>query len=148
MGSSERQIENLIYNYAERLDDGNIEGMAELLKDAEIAGDDGQAQLLGAKALSELYRSMVILHVNGTPMTHHVTSNVIIDVDEEADFAKSRAYFTVFQATEQLALQAIVVGRYHDEFARVGDKWHFTKRRMLMQSVGNTQHHLRSNDAS
>ena len=91
---------------------------------------------------------MVILHANGTPMTHHVTTNVIIDVDEEADFAKSRGYFTVFQATENLPLQAIVLGRYHDEFARAGDKWRFTKRRMLMRSVGNTQHHLKSNDAS
>jgi hypothetical protein len=35
---------------------------------------------------------------DGTPKTRHVTSNVFVDVNEDAGTAIGRAYFTVFQA--------------------------------------------------
>ncbi len=142
MNSSERQIENLIYKYAERLDSGDIEGMAELLDHAHIAGDDGNGQLLGRDAVAALYRSMVIVHPNGTPMTQHVTTNVIIDVDEDGNQAKSSAYFTVFQATNNLPLQAIVMGHYQDEFSRVDGQWRFSRRQIHIRARGNTDYHL------
>ena len=142
MNSSERQIENLIYKYAERLDDGDFDGMAELLQYAEIGSGDGDVQLLGAEAVAAVYRSMVIIHPNRTPMTHHVTTNLIIEIDEDDCFATSRGYFTVLQATEELPLQPIVIGRYRDEFSRVDDQWRFASRRMTMQSTGKTSYHL------
>jgi len=51
---------------------------------------------------------MLIVYDDGTPRTRHVTTNVVIEADEEAGTAVLRAYFTVLQALPGLALQPIV----------------------------------------
>lgn len=139
MATDEREIENLLYLYAERLDLGDIEGMARLFEHGELLGPDGKVQANSAEAIAALYRQFVKLYPDGTPRTHHVTSNVMIVVDGEQ--ARCRAYFTVFQATDELPLQPIIAGRYEDEFRQSAGKWHFHQRKMLPRLTGNmTQH--------
>jgi 3-phenylpropionate/cinnamic acid dioxygenase small subunit len=86
----------------------------------------------------------VKLHADGTPRTKHVTTNVIVEIDEAAGTATARSYFTVFQQTAAVPLQAIVAGRYHDRFARAAGGWRFTERLIYMDLVGDLHDHLRT----
>ena len=83
------------------------------------------------------------LYDDGTPRTKHVTTNLVVDVDEAGDAATAGAYFTVLQATVELPLQIIVAGRYADRFARVGGKWRFSERLIHMDLQGDLSRHLR-----
>jgi 3-phenylpropionate/cinnamic acid dioxygenase small subunit len=79
----------------------------------------------------------------GTPRTKHVTTNVIVEVDEEAGTAAARSYVTVFQARPGLALQAIMSGRYQDRFERRDGHWRFAERRVRIDLTGDLSGHLR-----
>lgn len=136
----EREIENLIYRYAELLDLGDIPAVASLFARAKFLGPDGEEQGEGAEAIEAIYRSFTRLHADGTPLTHHVTSNVIVEVD--GAIARARSYFTVFQATEKLPLQPIIAGRYHDQFACDDRGWYFVARQMLPRLSGDLSQHL------
>jgi hypothetical protein len=139
--ASYRAIENLIATYAELVDEGDFAGVGRLLADATFTG--GGAPVTGAGATEALLRSMVILYEDGTPRTKHVTTNIAIDVDEEAGTAVSRAYFTVLQAVPGLTLQPVAVGRYRDRFERVGPGWRFAERQVRVDLTGDVSNHLR-----
>ena len=143
MSSSAREIENLLYLYAERLDLGDLEGMAQMFAHAEFVGPEGEIHGAGSEAIGEIYTNFVRIYADGTPMTHHVTTNVIIEVEDNDQTATSRSYFTVFQATDDLALQPIIAGRYHDEFVRVEGRWQFSRRQMIPWLEGDMSHHQR-----
>jgi 3-phenylpropionate/cinnamic acid dioxygenase small subunit len=91
-----------------------------------------------------MFRDMLIVYADGTPRTRHVTTNIAIEVDEEAGTAVARSYFTVLQALPDLALQPIASGRYRDRFERRGGQWRFTARRATVGLVGDVSRHLRS----
>lgn len=50
--------------------------------------------------------------------------------------ASTRSTFCVVQATQQLPLQPIAVGRYLDTFGRDGQGWYFSSRRVDVEMVG------------
>ena len=84
-----------------------------------------------------------MLHPDGTPRTKHVTTNPIIEVDEDAGTASCRSYYTVLQQTDEFPLQTIVTGRYHDRFECVEGRWRFSYRDLtLIDMVGDVSHHL------
>ena len=143
--SSHRAIENLIAKYAELVDDGDFAGVGALLADATFTGSAGS--VTGGEAIEKMLRESLIVYDDGTPRTKHVTTNVAIEVDEEAGTAVSRAYFTALQAAPDLALQPIVSGRYQDRFARRDGEWRFVERRVRTDLVGDVSHHLRPADA-
>lgn len=89
----------------------------------------------------------VIVYDDGTPRTRHVTTNLAVEVDEEAGTAVSRAYFTVLQALPDLPPQPIVSGRDHDRFERREGRWRFMERRVLTDLVGDVSRHLRRSTA-
>ena len=82
--SPEQQIKNLIYRYAELIDDGDLAGVAQLLGRARFLAPDGSEQGSGAEAIESLYRSFTRLYPDGTPLSHHVTTNVLVEVDGDA----------------------------------------------------------------
>lgn len=139
--SSYRAIENLIATYAELVDDGDFAAVGVLLADATFIGRAGSVS--GRDAISKMLRDSVIVYDDGTPRTKHVTTNVAIEVDEEAGTAVSRSYFTALQALPDLALQPIVSGRYQDRFERRDGQWHFVERRVRADLVGDVSRHLR-----
>jgi 3-phenylpropionate/cinnamic acid dioxygenase small subunit len=139
--SSHRAIENLIATYAELVDDGDFAGVGMLLADATFTGGGGSVS--GADAIEKMLRDSLIVYDDGTPRTKHVTTNVAIEVDEEAGAAVSRAYFTALQALPDLALQPIVSGRYQDRFERRDGQWRFVERRVRTDLVGDVSRHLR-----
>jgi 3-phenylpropionate/cinnamic acid dioxygenase small subunit len=139
--SSVRAIENLIARYAELVDDGDFAGVGLLLADATFTGGSGSVS--GRRAIEKLLADNVIVYDDGTPRTKHVTTNIVVEVDEQADTAVSRSYFTALQALPDLALQPIVSGRYHDRFERRGGRWRFVERRVRTDLVGDMSRHLR-----
>lgn len=138
--SPERQIENLIYRYAELIDAGDLAAIGELLQHARFIGPDGAVQGEGSDDIVRIYAGFTRLYEDGTPLSHHVTSNVLVEV--AGDRASARSYFTVLQAAENLPLQAIMAGRYLDTFACEGGAWHFTSRQIIPRLYGDLSAHL------
>ena len=139
--SGQRAIENLIATYAELVDDGDFAGVGVLLADATFTGDAGSVS--GGDAIEKMLRDNVVIYEDGTPRTKHITSNVAIEVDDEAGTAVSRSYFTALQALPDLALQPIVSGRYHDRFERRDGQWRFVQRHVRTDLLGDVSRHLR-----
>ncbi|WP_205422642.1 nuclear transport factor 2 family protein [Seongchinamella sediminis] len=140
--SAERAIENLVYRYAELIDQGELAAVGRLLGRARYIGPEGQVHAEGAEAITAIYRAYTRLYEDGTPRSHHVTSNLIIEVD--GDSARCRSYFTVFQATDSLPLQPLMAGRYVDEFARDSDGWYFIARQIIPRLSGDLSQHLKA----
>jgi len=138
-----RQIENLIYRYAELIDDGNLEGVAELFRSAEIVSTAHGVRRQGFDEVLQMYRSSCrIYETTGTPLTKHLTTNVIVELDEDGKTASARSYYTVMQATESLPLQPVICGRYKDRFRRVDAQWQFASREMIVELIGDCSAHL------
>jgi 3-phenylpropionate/cinnamic acid dioxygenase small subunit len=123
------------------VDDGDFAGVGILLADATFTG--GAGSVSGADAIEKMLRDRLIVYDDGTPRTKHVTTNVAIEVDDQAGTAVSRSYFTALQALPDLALQPIVSGRYHDRFERRDGHWRFVERRVRTDLVGDVSRHLR-----
>jgi hypothetical protein len=145
MTDSTTAVGNLIARYAELIDSGDFDGMADLLGDAAVGEGDSTALLTGRDVIREMFASTTRLYPDGTPGTKHVTTNLILDVDEETGQAAARTYWTVFQAVPELPLQPILAGRYHDRFERRDGVWRFTERRYLIDLVGDVSRHMLSN---
>lgn len=142
MPHSGRQIENLLYAYAERFDAGDLAGVAELFAHGRIQASP-DIVFEGSEAVRAMYDGATRLYEDGSPRTRHVTTNVVIEVDEQAGTASSRSSYTVFQQTAELPLQAIIVGRYRDTFHLVDGRWCFDTREMVVDLTGDLSHHLR-----
>lgn len=141
---SATEIANLLYRYTEFIDNGNLVGAAEMFKDAKVKlrGHDGFQS--GAEVLPML-KHFVIIYPDGTPRTKHVVTNPIIEIDEDANKADTRSQYTVFQATEDIPMQVIAAGSYHDSFERVDGKWRFSYRDYtLFNMAGNITGHLKN----
>jgi 3-phenylpropionate/cinnamic acid dioxygenase small subunit len=135
-------VTNLIFSYAERIDAGDFEGVAELFRHGEItvAGSDVRHQ--GVEQVRRMYEGWTRRYEDGTPRTKHVTTNLIVEVDEVSGTATCRSYFTVLQQTQGLPLQPIIAGRYHDRFKFADGEWRFAQRHMITDLVGNLSQHL------
>ncbi len=142
MADDVRDIEKLIHTYAERIDAGDLAGVAVLFANGRILAAPGVV-FEGAEEVRKMYENSVRIHDDGTPRTRHVTTNMVVDVDEGGNTAVSRAYYTVFQQTEDLPLQVIISGHYHDTFHRVDGRWCFEAREMFVDLTGDLSHHLR-----
>ena len=143
--SSNRAIENLIATYAECVDGGDFRGVGVLLAAATFSGAAGSVS--GQDAIEKMLRDSLIVYDDGTPRTKHITTNIAIEVDEEAGTAVSRSYFTVLQAVPGPAVQPIVSGRYQDRFERRDGHWRFVERNVRSDLVGDVSRHLRSTAA-
>jgi len=138
-----REIENLIYMYAERIDSGDLQGVAELFRDAEIFSTAHNMRRSGFDEVLEMYRQSCRLYQPaGTPLTKHLTTNVIIDLDQDGNGASARSYYTVIQATDTFPLQPIISGKYMDRFRKRDGRWQFAKREMIVDLIGDCSAHL------
>jgi 3-phenylpropionate/cinnamic acid dioxygenase small subunit len=142
MDDDRAAIAALVYAYAERLDAGDLDGVAALFADATVHGERSGTARRGDAEIAAFYRATVILH-DGSPCTRHLVTTLRIDVDAGGMTAASRCAFTVLQARPELPLQAILAGRYHDRFARGPAGWAFAERRIHTDLVGELSHHVR-----
>ena len=142
MSEDRSAIEALIFAYAERLDAGDFAGVGALFAAGGYGAEAGPLAF-GAAAVEALLRDFVILHEDGTPRTRHVTTNVVIELDEGGAAASARSYFTVVQALADEEPRTIALGRYRDRFSRAPDGWRFTERRAAVDLTGDLSRHLR-----
>ena len=143
-GNDRAEITDVIYRYAELIDAGDYAGLGQLLGRAAFGGPKTPT-VSGADAIAKLFRVTTKRFGDGTPKTRHLVLNLIVEID--GDTAAARSTFCVVQATDRVALQPIVVGRYYDTFARdtsVQDDggWHFTERLADVEMVGDVSDHL------
>jgi 3-phenylpropionate/cinnamic acid dioxygenase small subunit len=146
VSDSEREITNLIYHYAEILDGGDLDGVAELFAHGRICGvENGPPETVfeGAAGVRKMYELATRIYDDGTPKTRHNTSNVQLWIDEVEGTARSRSYYCVTQATPDLPLQVIVTGHYKDTFHRLDGVWWFDSRIMFVDQVGDVSQHLK-----
>lgn len=138
-------IGNLIARYAELVDAGDFDGVADLLCDAGIGDGTSGPLLRGRQAIAAMFTATTRRYPDGTPKTKHVTTNLILDIAGDVGEASARSYWTVLQAVEGLPLQPILAGKYHDRFERRDGTWRFAERRYLIDLVGDVSHHMLSN---
>ncbi len=144
MPSDSDAIAALIYTYAERLDGGDLEGLADLFAHATLRNNGRPEVFRGRDEVLALYRLVLTLY-DGKPCTKHVTTNLVIEVDEPSGTASARSYYSVLQARPELPLQIIIAGHYHDRFARIEDAWRFTDRLIFVDLIGDLRFHLQFN---
>ena len=138
-----REIENLLYAYAERIDQGDFDGVGDLFAHGRIHSvENGPPSTVfeGRDQVRELYGATTRRYEDGTPKTKHVITNAQVVVEGETGSARS--YYTVLQATPDLPLQPIITGHYHDTFHVVDGRWCFDTRVMFVDQVGDLSHHL------
>ena len=139
MGSDEQQVRALVIAYAERLDAGDLDGVAALFEHGSFRNARGGAPRVGATAVREMYDSVVI-YDDGTPATKHVLGNIMIDIDGQS--ATANCYFTVMQGAPGESLRAVLAGTYTDQFERVDGTWRFVERVVDPQLIGNLSRHM------
>ena len=144
MSESRDAISKLILTYAERVDLGDFEGVGVLFEHSTYrsALGDEVVSYTGSDAVQSTMEHMVRRYDDGTPRTKHVTTNLIIEVDDGAGAATAKSYFTVLQQVGDLPLQVIIAGRYHDRFERVGGEWQFADRLIYSDLIGDLSQHL------
>ena len=133
-------ITDLIYRCAEMFDAGDFDGVGALLGRADFGGAR-TPKMSGAKNIAGLFAMSTRRFPDGTPRTRHLVLNLIVEVADDAT-AAARSTFCVVQATDEVALQPIVVGRYRDRFARDDDGWYYTERIADVEMLGDVSQHL------
>jgi SnoaL-like domain len=135
-------VRALVHEYAFRLDAGDLDGVAALFEHAELGSSVRPERMRGTDEARGYYRG-VILYDDGTPRTMHCITNVTVDLVPNGLQASARSYFTVLQATDGIALQPIIAGKYHDRFELVGAGWRFTERIIYPDLIGDLSKHMR-----
>ena len=84
----------------------------------------------------------VILYDDGTPRTHHVITNLDVDVAEDRLEATASCYFAVLQAVDiGESIATILAGRYIDRFRRHQSNWEFAERCVITDLTGDLSRH-------
>jgi ketosteroid isomerase-like protein len=136
-------VTNLLYRYGELIDRGDFDGVADLLGDVVITVEGVPGEQRGRPTILAMYVDWTRRYDDdGTPHTRHLISNPIVEVDEVAGSATIRSSYTVFQGVDGLPLQPIIIGRYHDTFAKVDGEWRYDRRHLFTDLVGDLSHHL------
>jgi 3-phenylpropionate/cinnamic acid dioxygenase small subunit len=144
--SPHEAIGQLLARYAELIDAGDFAGVGDLLGEIEVTMDDGTVVATGPDEIRHMYETTTRRFDDGTPRTQHVITNLIVEPVEPGEGGpavyEARSRFTVFQATDGVALQPIVAGRYRDRFERAADGWRFAERCMIPTLFGDVSQHL------
>ena len=138
------EICNLLYSYAELVDKGDGNAVAELFRDATVKWGSDAQETFGSEPILELFKNVIRLHDDGTPRTHHMVTNPIVKLSANGQSATCRSYYTVIQQTEKIALQVIAGGRYNDWLEKRDGAWRFTRREYFMDFRGNVSDHVRT----
>ena len=140
------EITNLLYRYAELIDQGEFDELSEMFRHARIKARDGdRITTLDAAALLELWKTSIVIFENGSPRTRHVITNPIVEFGSSGREARARSYYTVFfQKNLTEPIQPIISGRYHDRFEKVEGVWQFVERDYThIDLVGDMSAHTR-----
>ena len=137
MNDAVKQISDMMFRYAELFDTGRFDEFAALFE----YGKWHKAKP-GATAARKWIDDNVQLY-DGLTHTKHVTTNVVVDVDEAAGTAEATAYVTIFQALPDFPLQPIFSGRYQDRFTRIDGGWWWSQRAVVGDLYGDISRHVK-----
>ena len=138
MSSDHWEISNLIAHYAELLNLGRIDEVAELFRYGKITSEGNPTAREGSEEVAAMYRNTVVIPEK-LPDTLIFTTNLQIEVD--GDQASGKAYFLAMHQTER-GVAPVIAGRYHDEFRRIDGTWWFHHRHMIPDLTGDLSTHL------
>ena len=79
---SHHAITTLMYHYAECVDAADFDGIAALFAHGRITNEGVDGAIEGPDAVRALYTGTNRVHADGTLRTRHLTTNVIVDIDE------------------------------------------------------------------
>lgn len=139
--SNEQQILNLIGQYTHYLDQADFEKVGKLFTNGKIIAPGSSME--GREGVANQLKKNIQVYPDGTLRTAHVTTNVVLDIQEEKNEATAVSYLTILQqdAERGLALQPIAAGRYHDVFKRINNTWYFSIRELIITLAGDLSHH-------
>lgn len=138
--TDEEQVRALVVAYAERLDAGDLDGVAALFERGRLRSALRGEPLVGREAVRSMYDS-VTLYYDGTPRTKHMLGNLEIACDGARGVASASCTFVVMQAAAD-DLRPVLSGRYVDRFERHGDEWWYAERLVLPDLVGDLSTHM------
>ncbi|MFP6836053.1 MAG: nuclear transport factor 2 family protein [Pseudomonadales bacterium] len=150
-------IEEIMFTYAEGIDRGDMETMAQLFAQGAIVLPDG-GEIRGYQEVLDSYTGMVMFYDDDenlvpykrnqcSPRTRHVTTNLVFSFDDDVSRADVKSYFTVYQ-TMAGKNEVIAGGRYVDVFERAQDDWHLATRIIHFDNMGDMSRHNTAFEAS
>ena len=135
-------IQNLVYRYCDRLDRGDLAGMAALFAHADVYLPADPEPIGDPARIAALYAQYTRIYPDtGTPKTRHVTTNLMIESEGEGR-ARAQSYVIVFQATKDFRLQPVIGGRNNDRFVKADGAWRFSERRIESDLFGDLSAHM------
>jgi hypothetical protein len=137
MSDAGKLISDMMFRYAELFDTGRFDEFAALFEHGKW-----HKAKPGATAARKWIDDNVQLY-DGLTHTKHVTTNVVVDVDEAAGTAEATAYVTIFQALPDFPLQPIFSGRYQDRFTRIDGGWWWSERAVVGDLYGDISRHVK-----
>ena len=143
--SSREDIARLIFTCDDRNDRGDFAGVGELFAHGTVRVKDMEGSWSGADAVAAQFAraTQVYPRVDGvSALTHHMSTNLVVTIDEAAGVATARSCYTMLQATDDLPLQIIDAGHNVDRFERVDGKWRWIDRFITVELHGDLSHHL------
>jgi hypothetical protein len=144
--SDRDDIAALVHRYASLLDSGRISDVVELFSRAtwRSAAKGSPVVTLTTEEVKATY-DCVILYDDGTPRTHHLITNLTIDMTEGADEAAGECYFTVLQGVEPGdPLETVLSGRYTDRYRKDEQGWYFADRVFHADLIGDQSRHFKA----
>ena len=133
-----------MFRYAECVDQAKFDALSGLFAHGSIRSTSAAESDKGMRGeeIGRFYAATNRVHPDGTLRTRHLSTNVMVDIDEAADRATARSYYVVLQATPKLPFQPIAGGRYDDRFERVDGTWRFADRLIHVDQIGDMSEHL------
>lgn len=136
------EIQKLLYSYCWLIDNGDFDGVCELLKDADISYSGKLTYSRNPKGYMQTLKP-IVRYEDGTTKTTHMCIDPIIDVAEDGLTATAKSYTVVLQGiTGKFQPQIIWIDRKFDTFVKEDGKWKFRSRDFVTRAEGDTSCHL------
>jgi hypothetical protein len=136
--ASEKEIWRTLCAYCERIDAGDLDGVARLWKHGKWPFADEP----GSESMRRWLEERVILY-DGQTHTKHQLTNAVIDVDDETGTATFTCYASIWQALADFTLQPLIHARFNGTFERLDGQWWWKTLEMMPDLVADTSRHVR-----
>src|ERR1700689_1847728 len=97
---AQHEIEGIIYGYGEAVDTGDLDRFGGYFRHGKVRVHGTDSVYEGTDGVIDMMRTYTRLY-DGIPSTKHVTTNLLIEVDDGGTRATAKSYFTVLQATPE-----------------------------------------------
>jgi hypothetical protein len=139
-----QEISKIVYGYADALDTGDFDRLGDYFVRGKVRVNGRDEVYEGKDGVLGMFHDFTRFY-DGIPSTKHVTTNLMIDVDDSGRSATAKSYFTVLQARPELPLQIVIAGRYADAFERIDGTWYLTDRFEYCDLIGDLSAHIAGN---